>query len=220
MKGTVMTNIELKNNNQNRTLKQWLFNPFQFIAGGSALAIGLIIMLASAYLGSLSNTHFDGVLDIHTGRTAATPLWFFITEVLIGWFCLSIVLLIAALFVSRSSFRIIDVFGTQALAKAPYLLVTLAGLTKGSVRFGKYLAAKYMQQPTTITIQPSDILFFVITVVVSLLMIIWTAVLMYRAYGVSCNIKGGKAIVSFIVSLIFAEVLSKLAIWLIAVRTS
>lgn len=196
---------------------QWLFNPFQFIAGGNALLLGLIIMLASAYLGSLSNTHFDGVLDVHIGKT--TPLWFFFAEVLIDWLCLSIVLLIAAFFVSRSSFRIIDVFGTQALARAPYLISALALLPKGFGRFVNYLLAKAMQQPTTITIKSTDLLLFVVAAVVSLLMIIWMVVLMYRAYSVSCNTKGGKAIISFIAGLIIAEILSIVSIWQLALRT-
>jgi hypothetical protein len=46
-------------------------------------------------------------------------------------------------------------------------------------------------------------------------MIIWTVALMYRAYAVSCNIKGVKAVVTFIVSLIGAEALSKFAILLL-----
>jgi hypothetical protein len=213
-----MTGIELeKNNNQKRTLKQWLFNPFQFIAGGDTLLLGLIIMLVSAFLGSLSNAHFDGVLDLHIGKAA--PLWFFTTEVLIDWFCLSIVLLITGLIVSRSSFRIIDCFGTQALARAPYLLAAVAVFPKGFTRFAEYLAAKAMRQTPTVTIESTDVLFFVVGVVVSLLMIIWIVVLMYRAYAVSCNTKGGKAVGSFIVALIVAEILSKIVIWQLVLRT-
>lgn len=210
---------ELINNRQDRTLKQWLFNPFKFIAGPSALLMGLAIMLISAYMGSLSNTHFDGVLDIHTGRPAAFPLWFYMAESSIGWFIISIVLLLSAFIISSSSFRIIDIFGTQALARAPYLLAVLVVLPEGSVKFGKYLAEKYMQQPTTITIESTDVLFFVIAAVVSLMMIVWTVVLMYRAYAVSCNVKGGKAIGSFIIALLIAEILSKIAIWLLVVQT-
>ena len=50
--------------NSNR-LSQWLFNPFRFIAGFKALLLGLAIVWISAFVGSLSNTHFDGVLDAH-----------------------------------------------------------------------------------------------------------------------------------------------------------
>jgi hypothetical protein len=212
-----MIDTELKNNIQNRTLKQWLFNPFQFIAGGSTLLLGLIIMLVSAFSGSLSNAHFDGVLDLHIGKAA--PLWFFTTEVLIDWLCLSIVLLITGLIVSRSSFRIIDCFGTQALARAPYLFAAVAVLPQGFTRFAEYLAFKAMQQTPANTIQSGDVLFFAIGAVVCLLMIIWMVVLMYRAYSVSCNVKGGKAIGSFIAGLIIAEVLSKVAIWQLVLRT-
>jgi hypothetical protein len=212
-----MIDTEFKNNIQNRTLKQWLFNPFQFIAGGSTLLLGLIIMLVSAFLGSLSNSHFDGVLDLHIGKAA--PLWFFTTEVLIDWLCLSIVLLITGLIVSRSSFRIIDCFGTQALARSPYLLAAVVVLPKGFTRFAEYLASKAMQQTPANTIQNGDVLFFAIGAVVCLLMIIWMVVLMYRAYSVSCNVKGGKAIGSFIAGLIIAGVLSKVAIWQLALRT-
>ncbi len=212
-----MIDTEFKNNTPNRTLKQWLFNPFQFIAGGSALLLGLIVMLTSAYLGSLSNTHFDGVLDIHSGTAA--PLWFFLTEVLIDWLCISMVLLIAALFVSHSSFRVVDVFGTQALARAPHLLSVLAVLPKGANRFAEYLLSKVTQQAPTTTIKSTDIFFFAAGVIVVLLIIIWIVVLMYRAYAVSCNIKGGKAVGSFIAALIIAEILSKIAIWQLALRT-
>ena len=206
-----MTDTESKNNNlQKRTLGQWLFNPFQFIAGGGTLLLGLIIMLVSAFLGSLSNTHFDGVLDVHSGTAA--PLWFFLTEVLIDWLCISIVLLIAGFIVSRSSFRVVDVFGTQALARAPYLISALALLPKGSIRFTNYLVSKITQQVPAEAIKSTDILFFAVGLIVVLLMIVWIVVLMYRAYSVSCNTKGGKAIGSFIAALIIAEILSKIVI--------
>jgi len=206
-----MADIEFKNNNkQKRTLRQWLFNPFQFIAGSGTLLLGLIIMLVSAFLGSLSNTHFDGVLDVHSGTAA--PLWFFLTEVLIDWLCISIVLLIAGFIVSRSSFRVVDVFGTQALARAPYLISALALLPKGSIRFTNYLVSKITQQVPAEAIKSTDILFFAVGLIVVLLMIVWIVVLMYRAYSVSCNTKGGKAIGSFIAALIIAEILSKIVI--------
>jgi len=212
-----MTDIELNNNLQKRTLGQWLFNPFQFVAGGSALFLGLVIMLAAAFLGSLGDLHFDGVIDLHIGKPA--PLWFFEAEVLIDWLCLSIVLLIVALFVSRSSFRVVDVFGTQALARTPYLAALLVIMPKGFNRFAEYLAAKGMQQPATITIESTDVLFFIVGIMVALITLVWMVALMYRAYSISCNTKGGKAIGSFIAALIIAEILSKIAIWFLAVRT-
>ncbi len=79
--------------------------------------------------------------------------------------------------------------------------------------------AKLLQKPVAVKPQSADTLFFVIMVIVSLLALIWMAALVYRAYSVSCNIKGGKAIGSFIAGLIIAEILSKLGIWLLAAHT-
>ena len=41
---------------------------------------------------------------------------------------------------------------------------------------------------------------------------IWMVVLYYNAYGVSCNLKGIKLIVSFVAGIFIAEILSKLLI--------
>jgi hypothetical protein len=40
----------------------------------------------------------------------------------------------------------------------------------------------------------------------------WMVALMYKSFSVSCNVKGGKAIGTFVAGLIIAEILSKLAL--------
>jgi len=57
-----------------------------------------------------------------------------------------------------------------------------------------------------------DASIFVIAMIITFLMIIWMVVLMYKAYAVSCNVKGPKAIATFIASLILAETISKVLI--------
>ena len=71
-----------------RSINQWLFNPFRFMAGFKALLFGLGIISVSAYLGFVSNTHFDGVLDVHTG--IEIPLQYFFAEGIINWLSLAI----------------------------------------------------------------------------------------------------------------------------------
>ena len=191
-------------------LCQWLFNPFRFVAGYKALLSGLGVILISEFVGSFGNTHFDGVLDVHTGLEA--PLWFFFAEGLINWICMAVPLFFFGLIVSRSSFRAIDVFGTQALARGPYLIAAVAMLPDANRRFGEYLMAKLTQAAPTVAINYADVLIFVFAIILIILMAVWMVALMYRAYAVSCNIKGAKAIATFIVSLIGAEVLSKAVI--------
>ncbi len=93
-----------------KNIRTWLFNPFHYVAGGKALAIGVALILAAGLLGSLSNSHFDGVLDFHTG--AAAPLWMFICEGSIDWLVLSSVLLLCGKVICRTRGCVLDVFGT------------------------------------------------------------------------------------------------------------
>jgi hypothetical protein len=199
--------------NERRTLVQWLFNPFRFIAGYQALLTGLAAIILTSLLGSLSNTHFDGVLDVRTGRQA--PQWFFLCEGLIDWISMAIPLLLLGWIFSRLSFRTIDVIGTQALARWPYLVAALAMLPKANQRVPEYLMTKFTQNHTAILINGTDIAIFAVAMFLIILMLIWMVALMYRAYAVSCNIKGPKAIVTFIIGLIGAEILSKIFILLL-----
>ena len=201
-----------------RSSGQWLFNPFSFVAGYQALFLGLGIMLISAFIGFLGNTHFDGVLDVHTGLEA--PLWVFLAEGIIDWMSLAIPLFFFGLIVSTSSLRIIDVFGTQVLARWPYIVTSVVMLPEANRRFGVYLISRFTSTDTSVTVGYIDMLIFIFTMLVAIIMAVWMVALMYRAYVVSCNIKGVRAIVTFIISLIGAEVLSKLSILLLFERLS
>ncbi|MHC4215637.1 MAG: hypothetical protein ACYSWP_19995, partial [Planctomycetota bacterium] len=68
-------------------LRSWLFNPFKYIAGFGALGLGMGVIVASAFLGWLGTTHFDGVLDLHIGFEA--PVWVFFAEGILNWLCLA-----------------------------------------------------------------------------------------------------------------------------------
>lgn len=203
-----------KKTGPNKHLGQWLFNPFTFVAGYKALLLGLVIMLFTALVGWLGNTHFDGVLDVHTGLEA--PLWVFAAEGIIDWICLAIPLYFFGLIVSPSASRMIDVVGTQALARWPYLITAVVMLPESNRRFGAYLMSRFGLTTVQVTINYIDIIIFGFAITVGIVMAIWMVALMYRAYAVSYNIKGVRAISTFIVSLIGAEVLSKCTIFLLA----
>jgi hypothetical protein len=172
----------------------WLYNPFTRIAGLQSLLWGLLIMLVTAFFGGLNNVHFDGVIDIHAGMPA--PMLLFFLEVFVSWLLFSVFLLIAATILSPSKVRAVDIFGTQAFAKYPYLIVSL-------ISFIPYFRFEFHGMPD---LTASLIFFGLLTIVFT----IWTVVLMYNAYSVSANLTGVKAIVSFIVALMIAEVLFKI----------
>ena len=185
-----------------------LFNPFVYIAGAKALGLGLAAILLAGLVGSASNTHFDGVLDTHTGAEA--PLWFFLAEGVIDWLCLSIVLWLAGKIISQSSFRAIDLFGTQALARWPSLFITVLTLATPYQRFGRELIEQLKRGK--FEFNSTDALIFFAVALAMIPFICWMVALMYKSFSVSCNVKGAKAIVTFIIGIVLAEILSKLCL--------
>jgi len=187
-----------------RAWRVWLFNPFHYVAGGTALVAGLLIIVVTSLNGALSHSHFDGVLDFHTG--AAAPWWVYVAEGLIDWLVMGVLAYAAGRIVSASQFRAVDVFGTQALARTPALTMPVAAMLPGFQR----------QTERFVTMNPEihvgDVMQFAAGIVGILVALIWMVLLMYRAFSVSCNAKGTRAVVAFIVALLVAEGVSKGAI--------
>ncbi|MGN7821481.1 hypothetical protein ACTJJB_15215 [Chitinophaga sp. 22536] len=173
-------------------MNTWLLRPFTYIAGGKALLAGWVIMLITSVVAYFSKTHFDGAIDAHIGSTV-TPYYIYLLETLIAWGCMVLACYAAAALFARTSFRLIDIAGTLALARAPLLLAALINF-----------AMPARVDPTAI--DPMVIVFALICLPV----FVWMLVLMYQAFSISANLKGNKAVIIFIVTLLVAEVVSKL----------
>jgi len=47
---------------------KWVYNPFERIAGWSALVIGVVVMALTAFIGKINGIGFEVVLDVHIGK--------------------------------------------------------------------------------------------------------------------------------------------------------
>lgn len=175
-------------------MKKWLFNPFVFIAGWQALGLGLLLMLLTLLTAYFSQTRFDGAIDVHFA--AYFPFKVYVFEQLNAWLSTVIVFFAAGFVLSKSNIRLIDVAGTLALARFPMLFAALIGFVPALHQF-----------PTA-----NNIALIAITGLIVALFSIWMIVLMYRAFTICCNLKGSKAIWGFVISIILAEILSKIVI--------
>lgn len=208
---------EAKESADKRTsLAIWLFNPFLRVAGFPAMGIGLAAIAGTSWVGSLTNTHFDGVLDAHTAPSEA-PYWIYLAEGLINWLSLSVVLLGMGLLVSRGRFRVIDLLGTQALARWPMLLGATALLLPGYGRFTEAMLNALRQgkmDPASLFggAASADTAMFATAMIILLASLIWFVALAWKSFRISCDTRGGKAAALFIAGVIAAEILSKVAI--------
>ena len=175
----------------------------------------------AGFLGYLSRTHFDGVLDLHTGRSAGAGL--FLLEGIIDWLALAVMLWIAGKLFSRTTFRAVDLFGTQALARWPTVVAAAVALLPAYQRSTATLNDAVMRSAAGGTgfampsLPAADLVGFVAALVVMLATVVFMVALMYRAYSVCCNLRGGKGATTFIVALIAAEAIAVVLIRVILI---
>jgi len=187
----------------------FILNPFQSIAGGQALIAGFLIIIVTSVIARIANCRFDGIIDTHVGlKPAATAVYF--AEGIGNWFIIALIVTLSAGIVAQSRYRALDVFGTIALSRTPYLVSALVSLLPGSTRYAQHLSAKFGAGIQTIALQPSDLAVFICATFVITAITIFTVVLTYRAFATSCNAKGAKAVWYFIGVVIISEILSKI----------
>jgi len=196
------------------TLGARLFRPFEHLAGAASLALGLAGILTAGFVGSLSGTYFDGVLDTHSGL--AVPRAVFFSAGFIDWLSLSVVLWVLGKLASRTAFRAVDLFGTQALARWPTLIAALAALVPSLRRLSAGFTAQVTSAaPARPDLPATDFMFGGLAIIVMVLCIVWMVYLMYQSYAICCNLRGRKAVGTFIAGLIVAEIVSKAALGLV-----
>ena len=92
--------------------------------GGQALAIGLTVIVLSGLAAAAAGVHFDGLLDFHPGYSVSFRVP--IVEGFVNWSVISVILVLVSLLVAPRTVRVIDIAGTQALARWPLLPAALA----------------------------------------------------------------------------------------------
>lgn len=183
-----------------------LLNPFKYIAGGYALFIGVVVILITSFIGYLSNTHFPDVISVKA--SFEYPLSYYIIQNLANWIVISIILYLVSILFSTSKVRVIDIFGTQALSRAPYLLAAFIGFSGSLEKFGKYILWKLLEIGEPVNISTTSIVFAIIFMIVTLVLTIWLIILMFNAFRVASNIKGAKSVILFIIALLLSIFIS------------
>ena len=178
-----------------------IFNPFKRIAGWEAFGIGLVIVVLTTFTGNFAGIYFDGVIDMHFAETFdSLKSWLMIPVNIIS---ISVIMWLAGITVSKN-FRFIDILGTMTLSRAPFLLIALASF------FVKVPdLSGIMQDPFVIF----DSISFIIILIFTFPIIIWSVTLLYNAYKISSGASGQKLSISFLFGLIIAEIISKIIIY-------
>lgn len=180
-----------------------MFNPFTRIAGLQAFGLGLLLLLLTGFIGSYSKVSFDGVLDMHAGAEISLVKSF--SFLAIDIISLVLVMWVTGLIISKG-FRFVDILGTMTLAKAPYIILAVAGY------FCTVPDTKEILNNPFIVFQSVS---FILLIILSLPVTIWSITLMYNGFKISCDVKGTKLTVAFIIAITVSEIISKILIYFI-----
>ncbi len=189
---------------------QKLFNPFVQIAGSKSLIFGLLFLLLSSTLAAFFNTRFDGILDAHYTKNQSFYLSYL--DNLINISVITLIFFGFGSFLTKGRTRFIDILGTSALARFPLFIIPLFNIQNQSGLIGEKIIQS-ITKPNDIQLTQFEWIYLIISGIISLLLIIWYIALLFKAYKISTNLKGANLIVSFILGLVIAEIVSKILIY-------
>lgn len=187
----------MKAEEKRKSLATWLFNPFLFLGGEKLLMAGIAVMALHIPMAKIFNIRFGGALDMHVGHVSPA-LIVIITDILIAWLIMSLILYAAAL-CFKARIRLIDIVGAVAIARLPLLLSSIP----------VYFTAPDIEAPEEVlALQGSELGWLVTGIVLTLPLIVWFFFLLFNAFKVNSYLKGWKLGVGFTAGVIVAEIIS------------
>ncbi|MFO8088153.1 MAG: hypothetical protein R6T91_10200 [Bacteroidales bacterium] len=189
-----------------------IINPFRYISGWPALLTGIVGLLAMTGISTVTNTHLDGVLDVHYASTG--DLWVLAKENAFTWFSLMLVFGLTGLILRGPTFRFLDLAGYTAFFRLPLIIAVLLPLFLDGSKVADYIIHELMHTGEAIELTTGDIIGFILLTLLTILIIFWSLLWGYLAFKSLFNIHGLKAAALFFVVILLAELLVKILLFL------
>lgn len=185
-----------------------LFNPFEKYSDKKLLIFGIIATGLGVFLGFAFNSVYDGVLDMHAviNVSLEEAVCFLIIDLL----TIGIVLFVLGKYINSKT-RFIDVLSTILISKIPIYLLTIINVNGFAHKIGLEIQISFLKNKIN---DFSGIFIFelILIAILSLLILVWTLILLYNGFKTATNLRSNKHIVLFVISIITAEIISKILI--------
>ena len=195
-------------------MKKVLFNPFEQFSERPLILFGISVTILLSMTGAFFNARFDGVIDLHF----STPTFFIntLTDNAVNIVILSLALFTLGKFRNNKT-RFVDVFTASLIARIPYYILPFFNWNNTVLVESEKLLKQFMtvQPGVAPQFESTQMLVLVLFAGFSILFLAWFIYLLYQGYKVATNAKGGIEIVLFGVTILIAEVFSKIIFYLI-----
>lgn len=183
--------------NERQKLSTWFFNPFLFLGGERMLMLGLIVLAIHVPAGYFLNIRFDGAVDMHLVPSVTS--WFTpVIDVLIAWGSM-VLCMFGAAKLYQAPIRLIDIAGAVAFSRIPLLISILPAILLGpDVQSVEHL----------LSLEGTDLYQLFALALISTLVLLWFFALLFNAFKINSNLKGGRLWVGYIGAILTAEAVS------------
>lgn len=189
---------------------KYLYDPLSVFGKSRGLLIGTLVVVVLTLVAWWAGVHLDGALDLHINPKFPSIL-IVAMESLVDWLSLALVFFIGSKILRGNGGLGAHLAGV-GLARFPYIL---ASIIASRQLLGKAMLAAVTIKPDTITVRPQDLLSpgLIIGSIVLMLMMIWSVAILYFGFKEASRLRGAKLVISFIIGIIIAEVISKAVIY-------
>lgn len=192
-------------------MKNAITKPFETLQETKLFSIGILLLLAGSFFAFLTNTRFDGVLDMH--MTSYIKWYQPLLDNIVNTLCLTATLFLLSRFLPTKA-RFIDILNVALICRVPLyfsLFVNIGGIQKETSDF---LLAN-LHNPMAITELPViNLLLFGLSALLALTAIVLMGFLLYRGYRNATNSKQASHHVLLIIAVLIAETISKFLVYL------
>ena len=187
-------------------MKTVLLKPFEVYSEKKLLIIGTIVTILGSLSASYFNVRYDGAIDLH--YVDNTNLYQPFIDNIINIISLCIPLFIVGKIINNKT-RIIDIITVILISRIPFYIISLFNINNIVFNASKKLISI---NPAEKIAQIKNIEWFIIimSTILTITGLIWFISLLFNGYKIATNAKGGKSIFLFVISIIIAEIISKI----------
>ena len=186
-------------------MKTLLFNPFKRYNERQLLLFGLATASIGIVFATLTNTHFDGVMDTHFGKSVSFKTA--LLQSLIN--CISVLLIFYPMGKwINSKTRLIDIINLSLIIKIPSYFLMLLNINGWAYNKSETFLEVFAD-PFNIQLTSEIVSFIAISALFAIFAFVWLIILFYNGLKEAIHLKGLKHIILFVIAIIVAEIISK-----------
>jgi hypothetical protein len=190
-------------------MKTLFLNSFEKYSEKTLILFGLLFSLLGGFLGFIFNARYDGVIDLHF--VEKVPSYQPFLEIFLAVFCLAFFLFLVGKKVNPKT-RFIDLLATCMIAKIPFYFMTVFNYNSMMYNIStKMIAAIKNGKINDLAV--SDLNTLLLSAIISILLVVWSIALLFNGFKIATNAKETKHTLFFIAAIIFAEIISKIALY-------